>query len=121
MCVSHQNIDQLAYSTAEQIVQLTIYRPLYIELIGEGRFAIEAGKPFLAERRGVISKILLTDKDGNIYRIEPDEIGLQFAQGNIDYKEYLYQQKKGNRQLIGLTFGLVTLFATAGWGFVTLF
>ncbi|MBT2641602.1 hypothetical protein J7I80_05150 [Bacillus sp. ISL-41] len=121
MCVSHHNIDQVSYYTAEQIVQFTVYRPLYIELIGEGRFAIEAGQPFPAENHGVISKIALADKGGKLYRIEPDEIGLKFARGEIDYKEYLNQQKKGNRQLIGLTLGLITLFATAGWGFVSLF
>lgn len=121
MCVSHHNIDQISYHITDKIVQSTIYRPLHIELIGEGNFAIEEGKPFPAERRGVISKIILADKKGNLYQIEPDEIGLQFARGEIDYKEYLNQQKKGNRRLIGLTLVLITLFASAGWGFVSLF
>lgn len=121
MCVSHHNIDQISYHTAGQILKFTIYRPMHIEFIGEGRLPIEADQPFRVENRGVISKIVLADKGGNLYGIKPDEIGLKFARGEIDYKEYLNQQKKGNRQLIGLTLGLTILFATAGWGFVSLF
>ncbi|MBS8266281.1 hypothetical protein DYI25_17810 [Mesobacillus boroniphilus] len=120
MCVSHHNIEQQAYHFAEQIRQYTKYRPLYIEFIGEGSFAFEQGEPLPANNPGVISKIVLADKEGNQYRIEPDELGLQFARGEIDYKEYLYQQKKENKQLIGLTLVLVAGFGITGWGFIAL-
>jgi hypothetical protein len=119
LCVSHHNIEQQAYHYAEQIRQYTKYTPLYIQFIGAGRFVFEQGEPLPVNSPGVISKIVLADQDGNQYPIEPDEFGLQFARGEIDYKNYLYQQKKGNKQLIGLTFALVAGFATAGWGFIT--
>lgn len=121
MCVSHHNIERQAYYFAEQIRQYTKYCLLHIEFIGEGNFAFNQGDSLPDYTTDVISKIVLADKDGNQYRIEPDELGLQFARGEIDYKEYLYQQKKGNRQLIGLTLVLVTGFGIAGWSFIEFF
>jgi hypothetical protein len=119
VCVSHHNIEQQAYHNAEQIRQYTKYDPLYIQFIGAGRFAFEKGEPLPVNSPGVISKIVLADRDGNQYPIEPDELGLRFACGEIDYKDYLRKQKKENRHLIGLTLALVAGFGTAGWGFIT--
>ncbi|WP_139378278.1 hypothetical protein [Mesobacillus jeotgali] len=118
MCVSHHNIEQQAYHYAEQIRQYTKYCPLYIQYIGAGRFAFEQGEPLPENSPGVISKIVLADKDGNQYPIEPDELGLRFARGELAYKDYLRQQKKENGQLIGLTLALVAGFGTAGWAFI---
>ncbi|KIY23700.1 hypothetical protein UB32_01630 [Mesobacillus subterraneus] len=63
----------------------------------------------------------MANKDGIQYRIQPDELGSQFACRKMDYKEYLYLQKKGSRRPIGLTLAMTSGFGRKGEDSLRLF
>ncbi|WP_174728770.1 hypothetical protein [Mesobacillus harenae] len=68
----------------------------------------------------MITKVILEDKYGRLFSIEPNDIGLRFAKGDITYNDYLRLQKKGNRQLILIFLGVTGLFSGMSWVFINL-
>ncbi|WP_264738018.1 hypothetical protein [Cytobacillus firmus] len=59
-----------------------------------GNFNLLSGEAF-----PLITKVMLQDANGNHYSVSPDEAGLQFAKGEVTYKEYKRLQAKEKRQL----------------------
>lgn len=127
MCVSNNAIEQQAYSFATKICKQSLYKPLRFDTIGNTSILIETESShqnsfdsLKEEALPLITKVILEDKYGRLFSIEPNDIGLRFAKGDITYNDYLRLQKKGNRQLILIFLGVTGLFSGMSWVFINL-
>jgi hypothetical protein len=89
------------------------------------RFECANGKVFnfdnpLHAEIPVITKVIFKDRNGNLYSIVPNHIGLKFAKGKMNYKEYKRIQKKDMVQGLGIVFITTGTFFSIGWAFVEL-
>ncbi len=108
MCSSFDFIERQALEMCEMIRENSLYRLVRIEFSG-GR-GLELSENMMIENvQGIITKVILEDKDGTIYSIEPNSIGYSFAKGEITYKEYKRKTKRDTLQLV-FGFFLITGF-----------
>ncbi|MBM7692461.1 hypothetical protein JOC77_001891 [Peribacillus deserti] len=82
MCFSTDSIEQRTKEMFEEIRLHSIF-PSVTAVSSTG------DNPFVA-------KVILRDSNGTSYFVEPNESGLQFARGEITYKEYKKIERKGN-------------------------
>lgn len=59
---------------------------------------------------GYVTKVVLGDKDGTVYSIEPNPIGVKFSRGEISFKEYKKLQKRDTLNVIAIFSGIIVLF-----------
>jgi hypothetical protein len=119
MCFPQNIIEQETYRFAEEIRKQCVYKPLRIVLAGNQSLQIKPGillNSFPEESVPFISKIILEDKNGQLYEIEPTETGIQFAKGDISYQEYARLQKKESTQYLAFFILVLCTFSTMGWG-----
>ena len=64
----------------------------------------------LATGTALITKVLLEDKDGTPYSVEPNLNGLRFAKGEISYKKYQKLQRKNDVTMFLCFFGIIGFF-----------
>ncbi|MFD2805750.1 hypothetical protein SAMN05216565_11052 [Litchfieldia salsa] len=64
----------------------------------------------------VITKIILEGDNGILYSIEPSDIGLKFATGELSYNEYKALQKDGKNKLFMYGSLSIISFVLVGWG-----
>jgi hypothetical protein len=67
---------------------------------------------------GYITKVVLEDKDGKMYSIEPNPIGVKFARGEISFKEYKKLQKRDTLNVMAIFAGIIVLFGGIMFGFI---
>lgn len=125
MCFSYDQIEHQAYRLAKQIMLQSKHNPVRLNLVGNSSIEL-TNRNFVIDKLQnqdgsvpLIKHVILQDQAGKLYSIEPCETGLQFAQGEITYKEYLQKQKGETKKLIGFSLAFITLFLASGWGLVT--
>jgi hypothetical protein len=67
---------------------------------------------------GYITKVVLEDKDGTVYSIEPNPIGIKFSRGEITFKEYKKLQKRDTLNVMAIFSGIIVLFGVFMFGFM---
>jgi hypothetical protein len=123
MCFSNNAIEQLAYEISKKIYENSIYKIVKIEFIGGHSIELQKQQrdPFVVDagrELPLITKILLEGENGIFYSIEPNLNGLQFAKGEITYKEYNNIQKGEKiRGLIYVSISIIA-FLLVGWAIV---
>jgi hypothetical protein len=60
----------------------------------------------------LIIRVVLEDKDGTLYTVEPNPNGVRFAKGEITYKEYKKLQKRETVNGIATFFGILVFFSS---------
>lgn len=101
MCVSTHVFEQRALDISEQIQKKSIYKFVRAESVNGKRIEFQEQQlngynASVRRALPLITTILLEDKDGRQYRVEPDPNGLRFAKGKITYEEYKDVQRNEN-------------------------
>ncbi|MBN8200052.1 hypothetical protein [Bacillus sp. NTK034] len=106
MCFTHDVIERQAFKICEEMKIHSIYSLVGVTTTDgpirkiQENTSIESNFNLLpGEALPLITKVMLQDANGSHYWVIPDEEGLQFAKGEITYKEYKRLQAKEKRQL----------------------
>lgn len=126
MCVSNNAIELQAYHFFEKIQESPVYSIIRVDFIGGTFLECTQGISLISELQDIsnlplIKNLTLQNKEGNQFHVEPDEFGLRFAVGDLDYRRYLSAKKKQTRYLLLYTSGFTVLFTTMGWAFINYF
>lgn len=107
MCFSTNAIEKQVYETTETIRDLSIYKFVRADVTGGKSQEFQNG----GEHMGLITSVILEDRDGTLYSVEPNANGLKFAKGEITYKEYTRIQKRETVKGLSYFFlGISTIF-----------
>ena len=104
VCSSNSFIEQQAYEMSKEIKKGSVYKFIRVDYS-----EVEAG---------YITKVILEDKDGTVYSIEPNPIGVKFARGEITFKEYKKLQKRDTLNVMAIFSGVIVLFGGFMFGFM---
>lgn len=104
MCGSTDFIEQQAYDMYEKIRSLSIYNFVTVE------YSTGSGPDRNSTKMNLITKVILQDKDGTQYSVEPNPFGLRFAKGEITYKKYRKLQKNHTFYLFFIFAGIIAFF-----------
>ena len=115
MCVSNNAFEMQTDKLSDEIRMNSVYTPVEV-VFAEGKRVNIHDNPVLPA--GFIKRIILKDKEGNNYEVEPSENGLSFAKGEISYRDYQLLQKKENRKAITLSTGAIGSLFLIGWAFL---
>ncbi|WP_142300999.1 hypothetical protein [Bacillus sp. 7884-1] len=63
----------------------------------------------------LISNVILGDKDGALYSVEPNINGLRFAKGEISYNKYRKLQRRNDVNMLFCFFGIIGFFSISMW------
>jgi hypothetical protein len=96
VCSSNSFIEQQAFEMSEKIRKDTLYKFIRVD--------------YSDSESGYITKVVLEDKDGTVYSIEPNPVGVKFARGEITFKEYKKLQKRDTLNVIAIFSGVIVLF-----------
>ncbi|SOC40940.1 SH3 domain-containing protein [Ureibacillus acetophenoni] len=102
MCVNNDFIENQSNRIYEEISKSTLLKVARVEF-QEGYCWEPQFEPIQFNKNNLITKIILKDDKNNSFTINPDEIGLKFAKGEISYKEYLRVQKVDDFKWIGFS------------------
>lgn len=115
MCVSNNFVEQQAYGMSEKICKNSLYKIIRLDYSGGGSLGFQkqnqqwvGDKEITGNDTVLITKVVLEDKDGTLYSIEPNLNGLRFSQGEITYNQYKSLQK---RETFNVFAGLLLIFA----------
>ncbi|MFY3792088.1 hypothetical protein ACOQFO_10480 [Ureibacillus sp. MALMAid1270] len=100
MCVNNNFIENQSYRVYEEISKSSLFKVARVEFL-EGYCWEPQFEPILFNKNDLITKIILKDDNNNSFTINPDDMGLKFAKGEISYKEYLKFQKVDDFKWIG--------------------
>ena len=124
MCISNNEIERQAYIMCEKIRRNSIYKPISIEFIGEKQIELQ-NQPLedllVKKDLPLVSKVILEDEKGMRFDIEPTEIGLRYAIGEITFMEYKQLQNKASKLFVGYLIALSSGFLLMSWAFLRLF
>lgn len=126
MCISNNAIELQAYHFFEKIQENSIYNIVRVNFIG-GTFLESDQKISLRtefqdiETIPLIKELILQTKAGKQFIVEPDELGLQFAKGDLCYKEYLLAKKDNSGDMLWYTSASTVFFTTMAWAFINYF
>ena len=125
MCFSSNAIEQQAYRFTEKIHNCSLYKIVRLDLIGK-YVDFDPERPLDAqlnslEHLPLIKNVILEDHFGKQYNIEPNEIGLKFACGELTYKQYVYSKKTEARKLLIYTLGSAGVFSLTAGSFIHYF
>ncbi|RFU69716.1 hypothetical protein D0469_08935 [Peribacillus saganii] len=115
MCFSTNVIETQAYETALKIREESIFKFVRTECTNGKIFDID--NPGHAELP-VITKVILQDKSGNLFAVEPNQLGLKFAKGEINFKEYKKTQKSDMAKGLGILCAVTGIFFSISVAFV---
>lgn len=124
MCISHNEIERQAYIMSENIRKNSIYKPIRLDFINGKSMEFRNGAlEDIGNGKDVplVSRVILEDKEGARFRIEPNEIGLRYATGEITYNEYKQMQNKESKLFIGYVTALSSGFLLISWAALRLF
>lgn len=120
VCVSNNFIEQQTYKIAEEIRENSLYNLVRVDYSGCKNIGFE--KPdehgnnyseIPTNGADLITKIILEDKVGTLYSVEPNIIGLKFAKGEISYAEYCKLQRKNDKILFFCFLGIIAFFSVS--------
>jgi hypothetical protein len=120
VCVSNNFIEQQAYRRTEQILENSLYKFVRVDY-SRGKSAgfqkqDEHGNDYNdRQTNGValITKVILEDKDGTLYSVEPNINGLRFAKGEISYSKYRKLQRKNDLTMFICFFVIIGFFGVS--------
>lgn len=124
MCISNNEIERQSYIMSEKIRESSVYKPVLIKFIDKKSINLQnhsLDHIFAKEDLPLISKVTLEDAEGMRFDIEPNEIGLSYAKGEITYKEYKQMQNKESKLFIGYLTLLSSGFLLISWIALRLF
>ncbi|MBT2685410.1 hypothetical protein [Bacillus sp. ISL-37] len=126
MCVSNNAIELQAYHFFEKIQESSVYNIVRVDFIGGNFLECDQGISLRDEFQYIanltlIKNLILQTKSGKQFYVEPDELGLRFAKGELSYRQYLLAKKQKSRNMLCYTFGFTGLFTVAAWAFVSYF
>jgi hypothetical protein len=120
VCVSNNFIEQQAYKMTEKIRDISLYKLVRIDYSGGKSIIlqkqIEHGNDCCdipTNGEALITKVILEDKDGTLYSVEPDINGLRFAEGEISYNKYRKLQKKNDVTMLFSFIGIIGFFGVS--------
>ncbi|OLS33384.1 hypothetical protein [Bacillus sp. MRMR6] len=120
MCVSNNFIEQQAYNMAGKIQKNSLYKLVRIDYSYGKSIGFEKqdgqGNHFseiTTNGGAVITKVLLEDKDGTLYSVEPNINGLRFAKGEINYSKYRKLQRKNDFTMFICFFVIIGFFGVS--------
>jgi hypothetical protein len=111
VCAPNNFIEQQAYEMYEKIRGNSVYKFVRVDYF-EGSIQGSHLQDD-TERNGaaLITRVVLEDKEGALYTVEPNPHGVRFAKGEITYKEYKKLQKKETVNGIATFFGILVFFS----------
>lgn len=120
MCVSNNFIEQQAYKMTEKIRENSLYKLVRIDYSGGESIGLlkqdERGNDYSdipTNGGALITKVILADKDGTLYSVEPDINGLRFANGEISYSQYRKLQRKNDFTMLFCFIGIIGFFGVS--------
>lgn len=126
MCSSFDFIEQQAFDMSEKIRKDSIYKFVRVEVsessglhhVHDSNECVQISET----RHALITKVILEDKDGNQYFVEPTTDGLRFAKGEITYQQYRKRHKRETIKMVSFFFmgvGLISIvMLTVKWFFI---
>lgn len=111
MCAPNNFIEQQAYEMYEKIKKNSVYnfiRADYSEGSNQGSNSQDDNTRNVS---ALITRVVLEDKDGTLYTVEPNPNGVRFAKGEITYNEYKKLQKSETVNGIATFFGILVYFS----------
>jgi hypothetical protein len=114
MCSSYDFIERQAQEMSEMIRKYSLYKVVKLEHKGG------INKDLLKDNAiqaipGYIEKVVLEDKDGTLYSVEPSPIGLSFAKREISYNEYLKRTKRDTLNVVSGFTLIIVFFSLCTW------
>ncbi|MEK4671171.1 hypothetical protein [Niallia sp. FSL R7-0271] len=107
LCFTNNFVEEQAYKISKIIKEKSVYkfdRVIYANNNNDEYLDSEWDK------KSLITKIVLKDNNNQEYVIQPNHIGLKFAQGEIPFKKYTKLQKRDDKQGIWIfVFSVVPL------------
>jgi hypothetical protein len=107
VCSPNSFIEQQASEMSEKIRKDSLYKFIRVE--------------YSESEAGYITKVVLEDKDGTVYSIEPNPFGVKFARGEITFKEYKKLQKQDTLNVMAIFSGIIVLFGGFMFGLMKYF
>jgi hypothetical protein len=125
VCFSNNSIEQQAFDMSERIRNNSIYKFVGVDFIGGKSLELQNQSMHrndnnvqTGEQLDLITKVILEDKDGILYSVEPNSNGLRFAKGEITYKEYNKIQKKETVQGLSYFFLAIGTIFLMSWAMI---
>jgi hypothetical protein len=120
VCYSNNFIEQQAYEMSEKIRKNSLYKFVRVEYsIGTSLVSQKQNMPSqehpTTNGLALITKVILKDKDGTIYSVEPSPNGVRFAKGEISYKEYKKLEQRETYK------GIATFLVIIGFFIILMF
>jgi hypothetical protein len=115
MCSPFHFIEQQAFEISEKIRKDSIYKFVRVEISESSGLHQVYGPNNCGKisdtKPAFIRKVILEDRDGNQYSVEPTPEGLRFARGEITYREYIKRHKRETIKLVSVFFMSVGLIS----------
>jgi len=109
LCFSNNFIEQRAYEMSEDIRKNSLYKFVRVDISGDNSLELQKQNDHW-NGSALITKVILEDKKGKLYSVEPNLNGISFAQGEITYREYRQLQKKESLNAWICFIGIVVFF-----------
>lgn len=123
MCSTNNFIEQEAYIMSQQICKETVFKCVRV-IYSEGNSPaastqiLDSQDYSMVMEQALITKVILEDKDGTLYYVEPNPNGLRFAKGEISYNEYKNLQRKETINVFAIFFGIIVFFSGSMFTFI---
>jgi hypothetical protein len=111
VCAPNHFMEQQAFEMCEKIKKNSIYNFIRVDYSDGSNQASYPQDDNTRNRSALITRIVLEDKDGTLYIVEPNPNGVRFACGEITYKEYKKLQKRENVNGIATFFVILVFFS----------
>ncbi|MDM5328254.1 hypothetical protein [Neobacillus sp. CF12] len=111
MCAPNNFIEQQAYEMYEKIKKNSVYNFIRADYSEGSNLGFHLQGDNIIKGSALITKVVLEDKDGTQYNVEPNPTGVRFAKGEITYKEYKKLQKRETVNGIAAFFGILVFFS----------
>jgi hypothetical protein len=111
VCAPNSFIEQQAFEMYEKIQKNSVYNLIRVDY-SEGSNQVSYSQVNnIRNGSALITRIVLEDKDGTLYIVEPNPNGVRFASGEITYKEYKKLQKREEVNGIATFFVILVFFS----------
>ncbi|MDF2858301.1 MAG: hypothetical protein K0Q87_4152 [Neobacillus sp.] len=110
MCAPNNFIELQAYEMFEKIKKSSVYDFIRVDYSGGSVQGSYSQGDNTRNGAALITRVVLEDKDGTLYTVEPNPNGVRFAKGEITYKEYKKLQKRETVIGIAAFFGILVFF-----------
>ena len=111
MCAPNNFIEQQAYEMYEKIKKNSVYNFIRVDYSEGSNQGSHSQGDNTRNGSALILRVVLEDKDGTLYTVEPNPYGVRFAKGELTYKEYKKLQKRETVNGIATLFGIFVFFS----------